>query len=120
MNEKEEDYKSLIGKTVRYIYEREMIDITGIVINIDQEIGLTIVNEDNPDHYLVCLNGTKSPKRKLFTIQSLQLYKELFNYIVKAIPEGIIDVEKLKAINTQNYLSNFGMPDSSTCAFSKT
>ena len=111
------DYKSLIGKTVKYHYRSGKV-VTGIVVGVDSKIGLTIVNENNPDHYLVCLNGPNSPKRNTFSPKFLALHRELFDHVIKAIQKGDISVKNLFDINLKYHIFPGTDPNGSNCAFS--
>lgn len=57
---KERDFSSLIDKEV--IYTDGSNEYIGKIVNIDYDIGLTIVDKDNPNEYLVCLIGPSAHK----------------------------------------------------------
>ena len=58
---KQKDYSKLEGKGVIYISPSGFYRCEGKVVGCDPEIGITIVNANDPDHYLFCVKGPASP-----------------------------------------------------------
>ena len=84
---KERDYSELEGK---------IIDIEGIkscskgkVIGCDPDIGITIVDLDDPNHYLVCLVGPSSPNHSGKYIEE---NRKMFDMMVEQIEHGSYDM----------------------------
>ena len=79
----EKDYSDLEGTEVIFIgtgYEGEI----GIVSFIDYSVGITIINKENKDDKLLCLNGELSNNKDGANAHS-KYYKAYFNMSVNMI-----------------------------------
>ena len=109
------DYSYLEGK--RFMYNNWNYSKPAQVLYADYEIGLTCVNVNNPDNYLICLNGPSSPN----PITPSRIHWEaIWNAFVTHIERG-----KFRAEEGNKILEKYGIvydgvkegPDSSVCAF---
>lgn len=91
---------------------------TGIVIGCDPDIGVTIVEKDNTNHYLLCSHGMQSPVNKR-RIKMFLKYKEHFSIeelkknvdenaeiIIDGINKGYIDCALFSLIDSDASAEN--------------
>lgn len=82
-------YKDLEGKTVEIEihFEGSIENFRGKVALADRDIGMTIVDENNKDDYLLCLICKGSPKWKKNNDDELEIKRtqEIFDKIVDDI-----------------------------------
>ena len=103
-------------KELKYVFQDgETID--AVVVENEKSIGVTIVEKDNPDNYLVCLNGPLSPLLKDHENKDKLIndYLKARKVVVQGIKKGIlhtIDFDKA-GVEYDDYIS----PD--TCAFNQ-
>jgi len=81
------------------------------VVSCVKDIGITIVKEDDPNHYCYCLNMKLSPNFKSHK-GSISRVRKRFTEIRKMIITGTVDVRK----GSNNNLSTTAA-SSSTCPF---
>jgi len=78
------DYSHLEGKELTWHgYEDDEV-FTAIVIGCDYDVGITIVNKEDCEHRLTCLNGSVSP----YGITDCIDYDALFYTIIEMIEKG--------------------------------
>ena len=91
----------------------------GKVVLIDSSIGITIVNNDNPNDYLLCLILPSSPKWENHF--DLEFSNDIFKAICKQIKKGVIDYEAISAIreahNKFNGIFGNSSPTFADCPF---
>lgn len=71
-----------------------------MVALIDYGIGLTIVNKDNYDHEIFCINGSHSKNPKS------SHYNEYFNFMIKCIKKGKLKQKELHKLADKIYGEN--------------
>ena len=111
-NFKTKDYSYLEGKEVEWFYSTTPEDLgsdfIGIVKGCDYEVGVTIVNKEDKEHYLTCYPGPTGEK-----VSSLLCHPEwdlLFPTIIAMLESGYY--------HAPDESSLFGNgPTSSSCAF---
>ena len=85
------DYSELEGKEILYKRSDDS-HIIGIVLFCDPHIGITIVDKEDKDHYLICYKGPLAPqwkdKDKSPTYPKNPEKDKVFIELVKAIEEG--------------------------------
>ena len=84
-----DDYPELEGKLVDYEY-RDGVVKTGIVVGCNRSLGITIVNAENKEHYLVCFAGPVAPGGGHSFDPFACTYNEFFDYTLECIKEGHI------------------------------
>ena len=91
----------------------------GRLVDIDPDIGFTIIDKNNTDRYLCCLHGLATKKNP--TPQDLKNINALFEMTITGIQEGVVDLDKI-----ESHLKNNGSPNnvgynasSETCAFNR-
>ena len=103
-------------KELKYVFlSGETVD--AVVVENEKSIGLTIVERDNPDNYLVCLHGPLSPLLKDHENKDKLIndYLNARKAVVQGIKKGIL------------YATDFGKagvecdeyPSEYTCAFNQ-
>lgn len=70
----------------------------GIVANIDEDIGLTIVSKNNVKEELVCVYGPSSPM-----YEEMPCADETYNSTLKMINNGYVDYSVIEDIISRNY-----------------
>lgn len=100
---KKDDYKELLGEELWYVYLSGRT-LRGFVAGIDYNEGITILEVDNPEHKLICLNKKDS--------YSWGSYEDLFNVITLDIGMGVYSMETNREVFPRN--TGYGM---SVCAF---
>ncbi len=83
-------YEALEGKRVKYWYSDERF-VWAIVVNIDPDIGVTVVKESDREFNCLCYNGPLSPRWK--TDWSKEDYYESFQDIYEQIEYGSVNLE---------------------------
>ena len=94
----------------------------GVVVAFDRDIGCTIVEEDDKDHYLVCLHGPLSKE----ILNGSRCYTEglnvmLFDYLEGCICDEVtITREKIDELISVFYNDvTTRIPSSDRCAFNQ-
>jgi len=91
--EKEGRVKKLERKIIDVIDSKGKFIGKGKVVGCDYDVGITIVDKDNPNVYFGCLAG---PSSTLWNIHySEELYKALFDSIVNQIKSGILSYKAM-------------------------
>jgi hypothetical protein len=85
---KEVDYSIFEGREIKH-YARNREVYSGVVFGCDFDIGITIVDKYS-QRPILCLRG-----QSIFNIYSDIEYKEIFNFIITLIRDGITDSEVL-------------------------
>jgi len=122
--------QNIEGKKIKFITRnKEVID--AIVVNCDEDIGITIVSADDPNWYLFCMHCPSSPhykkcEYKLNEENTKKLFKDICNMLIK---DGIFDCNTFhKTMNeytppkTRAFLavrSKQKSPSSEYCAFNQ-
>lgn len=80
----------------------------GIVAGCDPDVGITIVEKDNTDHYLVCAHGMSSPVLKERLEKYPQFYSranlaedcdEVLEQVMEGIDKGVLDCSIFGRVN---------------------
>ena len=100
MTTKTNEYEDLTGKEVEYLLHE------GIVVGYDYDIGITIVEKENPNNFLLCVHGRLSPVMKWGQNFPYKHYREVFELYTDLIKSGAI-----------NYMGNSTAPTKETCPF---
>lgn len=88
------DYAKYEGKEVDFILHGE--PVRAIVVGCDYDIGITIVEKDDPSHYLYCQIGPSAPNyKKPSGVPADYAHGRMFNWVVNAIESGTLDNAKL-------------------------
>jgi hypothetical protein len=112
-----EDYSELLDKEVKVIEANGLISYTGIVIGIDFDIGITIINKEDKDDYLLCYLGeTVQPAEDE---EEKELYNRLFSWAVEAIRQGVMDFKESNEISFIAGRRPGNDPSSDFCAFNR-
>ena len=93
----DKDYSHLEKKKLDYICSEEHQAYNQLkVAMIDYNIGVTIVNAEDPTEEVACLNGPMSPHKDSYDENS---YDKVFEFMLNQIEEGTIDSYKLEAFH---------------------
>ncbi len=94
----EENYSMLEKREVAWfsIKDHKYGSYTGIVVGCEFDIGITIVNKDNKEHNLTCLNGPSSPHGQF---GNDEMYKALFLRTIDMINAGHVDPHVLNVLH---------------------
>jgi len=84
------DYSYLEGKTFKYTHGKNTI--TAKVIAADYHIGITCVNTENSNEYVICFLGPKAPN--CFPINP-KIYQYSWASLIHHIEKGHVDASKL-------------------------
>jgi len=107
------DYSYLEG--IEFIYPNSRGYIHAKVLYADYHVGITCINVDNPNHYLICLAGPSAPGIKTLTPKQ---YQYIWASIVNQIEHGCVSGKRLAELYTK-YTGGFkGIhPSSESCSF---
>jgi len=106
------DYPELEGKEIRFHNGHYWSE--GKVSGCNYHIGISIENEY---HYLLCLNGKKSPiYKKCKNPMPRYLYRKFFHQIVKQIQEGSIE-PNIIFTKVGFYIPDNGNPKVTDCPY---
>lgn len=118
MEEERKDYSHLTDRIVEW--RNGKLEFTGKVVLVDFDLGITIVDADDKDHYLTCLQGPIG-YRTIHGHDSprpIKSYVRVFNKMVKMIEEGHYEIQDLpdNAGVEDPFSRN---PSSSSCVFAQ-
>jgi hypothetical protein len=116
-------YPQFEGRLIKWINSNfnEGKPIYGRVVGADYHIGVTIVNDSNPDQYLTCSNGPGSVQGKV-KIENVDRYMEKydigFQFFLNVMrSNGVYNVdEKKDTLDVKGFSQSGKM---STCSYSK-
>jgi len=91
------DFPELEGKIITFIPNGEPVEVQGVVVGCNYDIGITIVNAEDKTDKLVCMNGSVSK----YHIKNN--YKRRFYSAIRMIETGFFDA----AIHTQIGIDTF-------------
>ncbi len=92
--------------------------IKGVVAGYDQDVGITIVAEEDHSKILYCLLGPSSVQYKEAGFRNENGENEkLFSFITEAIKAGVFDTRELKKIHPTG--NRYKQIPQSQCAFSR-
>ena len=104
--------------------EGKVIDFTdsigtykGRIVGCDPDVGITIVNDENTDEYLICLLCPSAPNYQNYYPQGVN--RKLFDIIVSQLKQGYYLYETIKA-EIETIISNVGSgsnPTAEVCPF---
>ena len=110
-------FEHLEGKDVKvmdgsgYIY-------TGLVVGCDYDIGITIVDKDDKNVFLVCLNGSLSPVQEYRFPE--KLYDKLFYLLVGSVGLSRLSFKEIESvICVEGQKGRFIKLSEKTCAFNQ-
>lgn len=115
----EDDRPDLEGKIVNYHFGSKdgyySKSFKGIVVGCNRSLGITVVNLDDKDHYLVCIQGASAPGGAT-SVANGKSYEELHDFVVAQIEAG--DIYSADCIQMQRGGPAMGFgPDGSNCAY---
>ena len=112
------DYSKLEGKVIDL--EADGVKGKGRVALVDPHIGITIMNNDDPDQYALCLILPGSPKfKKLLCSLPSEHSKILFDSICAQIEQGVISDRGLQEA-TDSFDKTYAhgkFPSANNCPF---
>lgn len=94
-------------------------EIPGKLVDIDFDIGITIINRNDSTDYLACIRSSLIFPEA--TPEEVVIYKFLFDAMLTGIKGGKVEFSILQSIikNTGKFLRAGAEPSSETCAFNK-
>lgn len=120
---KEEDkrsYPELEGKVIRFTTSKKSTKVTlGKVVGCDYYIGVTIVNADDQDDYLLCAHGPMSPiyKGKDRSCVDPQIWDTRFALILETIKSEHLDCQQYLSKDLIGRAGN--NPSADSCSFNQ-
>jgi len=111
------DYEELEGKIVDVINSSVEEHIQGHVVGIDYDIGITIVDANDHERYILCYTGPAA--EKFSVVRDFAIYNQLFNYTKNAIERGVIDLDELFYFTQKISVSTGRNPSKETCPFGR-
>jgi len=108
-------------------FEHRVIKITdskgneygGLIVGCDYDIGVSIVQDDVRDFYLLCLRGPSSGMGTHDTDRDRAFYNEIFENMIAMFQEGFLDYRILQNIKDKFNVGYTSYPSPDTCAFNK-
>lgn len=102
-------YEKLEGKVVVYsdhkLTEWNKKTCKARVVGLDPDVGATLVDSEDPDHYLICVRGPMSPSWKRWeksesptkaeSRERLQIYVGIMETLIKQIEAGVVCREEV-------------------------
>lgn len=95
------------GKEVMVIFQNGT-EWSGVVVGCDPDVGITIVDKNDKDTYLLCAHGMSSPVLKKrseewdIDVEDLRLdVEDILNEVMKGIDEGIIFFDQFDNVGTE-------------------
>ena len=87
------------------------------VAGIDPDIGITLVNAEDPEDFFTCVNGPMSPQSRGKSASAFANWEEEFNQRLEAIEAGLYDMEKLFGERLRDYFDGGDAPGPNHCSF---
>lgn len=90
------------------------------LVDIDPDIGITIVAADNPRKFLMCLLGPvgrKARNNEEFTDLETEIHEVMFPFIVSEIRAGLVDAGKHRKMLRSFNIQTGNDPGPDICAF---
>jgi len=114
-------------KLKEIIYVDGTARIEALVVGCDLDVGVSIVEKDNPENYLMCSNGVLSPVRikkvkKFGADLSNEHTRELLKYLSDQIDIGEVDAQKILDFYNERTLHDkikFSGVDKTDCPFNQ-
>lgn len=111
-----DDYPELEGKVVTYY--SGLHTYQGVVVGCNRSVGVTIVNLEDKDDYLLCITGAVSPGGYNMPDSAIKSYDEYFSHIIEKINEGHLDAfELVKFRDGCEYVSIRGVVKGGSCPY---
>ena len=107
-----DDYPELEGKLIETDYE------TGVVVGCNRSLGITIVDAQNKDHFLVCFAGPIAPGGGTDFSDYTCTYMEMFDYTLECIKAGVIDMTAIHRVYRGDD-TKYGECNGRNCAYSQ-
>lgn len=107
------DYPELEGKIIRY--DRGMPDpdiVTVLVVGCNTNVGITLVEAADKDHYLACFTGPSAPGGSNCT----DFDQGIWEYLIKGIQRGLVEAREIHNFDN-SCLGGGSGPDGSQCAY---
>ena len=95
-----------LRKDYSYLYDKEFVvilpnnRIQGYIQGFDYDIGVTIVDANARDYYVLCTKGPSSRKWK--SNHSIAWHNKIIAWLVKSIEAGVVDTSYVKNEDTGN------------------
>lgn len=90
------------------------------LVHMEEGVGITVVAKNNPDHYILCFQGTQSPlfDKKQSSDENIRMYKA----IETMVNDGLIDIDILhrqfiEICNEEGYID--GGASAERCSFNQ-
>jgi hypothetical protein len=96
---KQVDYPELEGKVFKYIFEAGK-EVYAQVVGCNREIGITAINIENPEQFVVCINAK---------IHNANKWAPVYNGMFDAIVHGI-ETNYLEAWHIEQYYDCVHIP----------
>ncbi len=114
----EEDYSDLFEKEFTVSGGGELTR-EGKLVDIDFDIGVTIIDKNDEDHYIYCLRGKSYYGEEKRFLLNPPFYKEVFEHFVAGIRLGSISRDDTEEIRAKHNYAGHSRASSANCAFSK-
>ncbi len=92
------DYSHLVNKEFTYT-NLVLKEGNARLVNAEFDVGLTIIDADNTDLYLICMTSIDiTDSGYMDTDAFIAMYTELFNSVIEMIEKGHLDLSSLNII----------------------
>jgi hypothetical protein len=78
-----EDYKELLGQIVKIKDQNKRI-VDGLVVGIDENVGITVVEDGNPKNEIICLNKKDEDVYDSYGLS----YEDAFDFLTISLGMG--------------------------------
>ena len=103
---------------VKGIWDDGPYTVPGRLVEIDSDIGITIVSKENSTDYLYCILGPSVSNNLLNMHPTPGLYDALFKKTVQDIRNGVIDLTNTQVSKEFDTIPGEG-PSADFCAFNR-
>ena len=111
---------STVGEDDRPDLEGKIVSIlgvigttTGIVVGCNRSVGISIVDTDDHDNFMVCLRGAMMPNPS----PDFDDLDEITDVIIEMIEAGVVDITELKRYQNIPIGRNSGGTSGKNCAY---
>lgn len=103
-----------MNEIIKVIYGSEPEDFdAGLVVGCDPDVGITIVNADDHEEFLLCANGPAAPLVVYSPRETQSWVEVVYPYLKNKIDSGVLDLLKYNA----GIQGSGGNPTAENCPF---
>jgi len=106
------------GKTLKLVNSKLNIEAIGLIVALDESVGLTVVNNDDLDDYFICVNGVLSPNYFVTSDADDKVCLEVIRMVKKCVDNNTeLDIIKIDDMFNDLGIGFSKIPDKNMCPY---